>query len=466
MGKRVPMWQVLICIVFALGVICYSIFFTTSKYTSPEYDGYSEAHMPMILAAVVVSIFGALNGWKWSVMEKGMIQGISRSMQANLILLTVGILVSTWKAAGIIPSIIYYGLNIISPGFFLVTACLLCSIISLVIGSSYTTAGTIGVAMVGIAIGLGINPALAAGAVVAGAYTGDKMSPMSDTTNMAPAVSGSNVFEHIRHMVYTVTPSYIIALVLYFILGRSAAPDGAVQMEMKDTLQNAIQEEFTVSPFLMLPIVFLLIAVILKVPALPAMFGGVVMECVNNIDIPDDGILQLHEFMLELTANDVYKLESLENMIISLEDNLLMDKSPSGDGIRDIIKVRKDLLKVKRYYEQMEFLTDEIAAIDPAFGFIDKKFDRLLEFVLHLQEYIEQVREAYQSQIDIEQNNIMKVFTVVTSIFLPLTLIAGWYGMNLRMPEFKWAWGYPFVIGMSLAVIAALVIIFKKKKWF
>lgn len=191
-----------------------------------------------------------------------------------------------------------------------------------------------------------------------------------------------------------------------------------------------------------------------------------VMECVNNIDIPDDGILQLHEFMLELTANDVYKLESLENMIISLEDNLLMDKSPSGDGIRDIIKVRKDLLKVKRYYEQMEFLTDEIAAIDPAFGFIDKKFDRLLEFVLHLQEYIEQVREAYQSQIDIEQNNIMKVFTVVTSIFLPLTLIAGWYGMNLKMPEFSWTWGYPFVIGISLAVIAALIVIFKKKKWF
>lgn len=191
-----------------------------------------------------------------------------------------------------------------------------------------------------------------------------------------------------------------------------------------------------------------------------------VRENAENIDIPEDGILQLHEFLLELTANDVYKLESLENMIISLEDNLLMDKTPSKDGIRDIIKVRKDLLKVKRYYEQMEFLTDEIAAIDPAFGFIDKKFDRLLEFVLHLQEYIEQVREAYQSQIDIEQNNIMKVFTVVTSIFLPLTLIAGWYGMNLQMPEFRWTWGYPFVIGISLAVVAALIVIFKKKKWF
>lgn len=233
--------------------------------------------MPMILAAAVVAIVGVLNGWKWSVIEKGMIQGINRSMQANLILLTVGILVATWKAGGIIPSIIYYGLNIISPGFFLVTACLLCSLISLVIGSSYTTAGTIGVAMIGISIGLGINPALTAGAVVAGAYTGDKMSPMSDTTNMAPAVSGSNVFEHIRHMVYTVTPAYVIALVLYFILGRSAAPDGAVQMEMKDVLQDAIQNEFTVSPWLMLPIVFLLAAVALKVPALPAIFGGVIM---------------------------------------------------------------------------------------------------------------------------------------------------------------------------------------------
>ncbi len=189
-------------------------------------------------------------------------------------------------------------------------------------------------------------------------------------------------------------------------------------------------------------------------------------ESAGNIDVPEDGILQLHEFLLELTANDVYKLESLENMIISLEDNLLMDKTPSKDGIRDIIKVRKDLLKVKRYYEQMEFLTDEIAAIDPTFSFIDKKFDRLLDFVLHLQEYIEQVREAYQSQIDIEQNNIMKVFTVVTSIFMPLTLIAGWYGMNLQMPEFGWSWGYPFVIAVSLTVVIALIILFKKKKWF
>ncbi|MGC2871987.1 CorA family divalent cation transporter [Ihubacter sp. mB4P-1] len=191
-----------------------------------------------------------------------------------------------------------------------------------------------------------------------------------------------------------------------------------------------------------------------------------VAESFRNVDIEEDGILQLHEFFLELTANDVYKLESLENMIISLEDNLLMEKSPSKNGIKDIIKVRKDLLKVKRYYEQMEFLSDEISAVDPSFAFIDKKFDRLLEFVLHLQEYIEAVREAYQSQIDIEQNNLMKIFTVVTSIFLPLTLIAGWYGMNLRLPEYTWAWGYPFVASLSIGLVVVLLIVFKKKKWF
>lgn len=186
----------------------------------------------------------------------------------------------------------------------------------------------------------------------------------------------------------------------------------------------------------------------------------------RDVDVEGDGVLQLHEFLLELTASDVYKLESLENLIISLEDNLLMEKSPSKTGIKDIIKVRKDLLKVKRYYEQMEFLTDELRAVDPSFAFIDKKFDRLLEFVLHLQEYIESVREAYQAQIDIEQNNLMKVFTVVTSIFLPLTLIAGWYGMNLNLPEYSWAYGYPFVAGLSAGLVAVLLVVFKKKKWF
>ena len=179
-----------------------------------------------------------------------------------------------------------------------------------------------------------------------------------------------------------------------------------------------------------------------------------------------DGLLQFHQFLLELTASDIYRLETLENMIIALEDRLFLDASPSDSSIKDIIKVRKDLLKAKRYYEQMEFLSDEMSAVDPAFAFIDKKFDRLMEFVLHLQSYIESVRDAYQAQIDIEQNQIMKFFTVVTTIFTPLTLITGWYGMNFSMPEYNWIHGYGYVTGLSLTVVLLLILLFHKKKWF
>ena len=114
----------------------------------------------------------------------------------------------------------------------------------------------------------------------------------------------------------------------------------------------------------------------------------------------------------------------------------------------------------------MEFLSDELAELDNRFSFVEKKFNRLLEFALHLQEYVEQVREAYQSQLDIEQNSIMKFFTVVTTIFLPLTLITGWYGMNMLIPEFQWKYGYLYVICLSFVVVLIMIGIFKKKKWF
>lgn len=190
-----------------------------------------------------------------------------------------------------------------------------------------------------------------------------------------------------------------------------------------------------------------------------------IKECANRIDVEGNGILQLHEFFLELTATDLSKLETLENLIILLERNLLTSKKHSKNGLKDIVKVKKDLLIIKRYYEEMGFLFDELAAVNPSFSFMGKRFDRLLSFLIHLQGYLEQVLDAYQSQIDLEHNEIMKFFTVITSIFLPLTLITGWYGMNLRMPEFHWPYGYPFVISITLLVISFLVYLFRKKKW-
>ncbi|GAB1476412.1 hypothetical protein MASR2M70_12460 [Bacillota bacterium] len=280
MGRIIPFWQTLLVVVLALGVIAYSIFFS-----------YGESHMPLLMAAVIATIAGALNGWKWSYMEAGMISAISRSLQACLILLSVGILIATWKAGGIIPSMIYYGLNILNPSIFLFTACILCMIVSLCLGSSYTTAGTIGVAMIGVSIGLGVDPAMTAGAVVAGSYFGDKMSPLSDTTNLAPAVAGSNLFEHIRHMVYTVTPSILIALVAYIILGRNAAAEN-ISVTESDLLQAEILNEFVVSPLLLIPVLILIAIVILKIPALLGIFIGIFvgifcMAAVQGIPVVD-----------------------------------------------------------------------------------------------------------------------------------------------------------------------------------
>ena len=186
----------------------------------------------------------------------------------------------------------------------------------------------------------------------------------------------------------------------------------------------------------------------------------------SPIDDDIDGILQLHQFLLEMTSSDIYRLQSLENMIVSLEDLLFLDTTPSANGFKDITKDRKDVLKMKRYYEQMELLTDEMAGVDPSFGFISHKFTKLLGLVQSLQSYVESVRSAYQSQIDIEQNNIMKLFTVITTIFTPLTLLTSWYGMNLNLPEYDWPWSYPMVIVLSLVISVGLLVVFRKKGWF
>ena len=201
-------------------------------------------------------------------------------MQAMLILLMVGLLISSWLGSGVIPAMIYYGLAILKPGIFLIAACLICSIVSLATGSSWGTAGTMGIALIGIGQGLGISPAIAAGAIVSGAYFGDKMSPLSDTTNLAPAVAGATLFEHIRHMVWTVTPSLIIALIIYAILGATGTGGSAVDMDLPNAIRLGLTESFNINPLLLLPPVVVIVIVALRLPAVPGLIGGVLLGCI------------------------------------------------------------------------------------------------------------------------------------------------------------------------------------------
>ncbi len=181
----------------------------------------------------------------------------------------------------------------------------------------------------------------------------------------------------------------------------------------------------------------------------------------------------LYQFFVELIKNDMDYLEKLEEEITLSEDDLL--ERTSGECTEKIVEYRKKLLKLKRYYEQLNtifegfnenennLLSDDYLRI---YKILDNRVDRLFSTVLNLRDYVTQMREAYQAKIDIEQNNLMRVFTVITSIFMPLSLIAGWYGMNLRMPEFAWKYGYLAVIILSVAVCITCLIYFKKKKWF
>jgi len=223
----------------------------------------------LIAAAAVSGILALRLGYTYKEMEEGIVHSISKGMPAMMVVIVVGMLIGTWMACGAIPMMIFYGLKIISPSFYLVTACVVCSIISVVTGTSYGTAGTVGVAFIGIAQGLGIPLPQAAGAIVAGSYFGDKLSPFSDTTNLAPIAAGSNLFDHIKHMLWTTTPAWLIGLVIYYFLGRGA--QGSVESEQMTLIIQIIPETFRFSVFLLIPPAITLYAALSKKPTIPGM---------------------------------------------------------------------------------------------------------------------------------------------------------------------------------------------------
>ncbi|MEM9102602.1 MAG: Na+/H+ antiporter NhaC [Pseudomonadota bacterium] len=249
-----------------------------SVYLFSDNSSYGANQIALILAALIAVIIGIKNGMQWIDMEEGFAKGISMALGAILILLSVGALIGTWILAGIVPTMIYYGLQLLDPNWFYAAACIICALIALSIGSSWTTAGTVGVGLIGTAAGLGVSLEITAGAVVSGAYFGDKMSPLSDTTNLAPAVTGTDLFSHIRHMMWTTVPSLIVAIIFFAILGATEEIDLA-SSTLQRTL-NDLEASFTISWVLLIPLVVVLFLAIRKFPAFPtiiigALLGGV-----------------------------------------------------------------------------------------------------------------------------------------------------------------------------------------------
>lgn len=234
----------------------------------------ADNQVALVLATTVASLLAVIVLRRpWSDLEQGLLKSIGMAMQAALILMVCGMLIAAWIEAGVVPLLIVYGLKLISPGAFLVTACLVCCVVSLACGSSWTTAGTVGVALMAIGHTLGLEPGYVAGAVVSGSYFGDKMSPVSDTTNLAPAMAGSTLIEHIRHMIWTVTPALAIALALYAVLGGSHSGGGDALARVQAVI-DTLESRFTLSPLLFIPPVIVLGLIVARMPALPALVAG------------------------------------------------------------------------------------------------------------------------------------------------------------------------------------------------
>ena len=259
----------------AIPLIVLIVLLSASVYLFADNSSYGPNQIALFMATAVAVVIGLKNGYRWSVMEKAMVKGISLSLGAVLILLSVGALIGTWMLSGTVPTLIYYGLQILSPSWFYAASCLLCGIVAMSIGSSWTTAATIGVALIGVAGGLGLSPAITAGAIVSGAYFGDKLSPLSETTNLAPAVAGADLFDHIRHMLWTTIPSFVLALLLFTIIGFNS--DVSSDLMRIDQISNVLQENFSISFVSLVPLFVLLAMAIKKVPAFPTVFIGALL---------------------------------------------------------------------------------------------------------------------------------------------------------------------------------------------
>jgi NhaC family Na+:H+ antiporter len=251
---------------------------STSVYLFGSDSNGGGSQVALLMAAMIAAVVALKNGYRWPAIQEAIVHGISTAMGAILILLAVGALIGTWMLAGTVPTMISYGVKILSPSYFYIATCLICTIASISIGSSWTVAGTLGVGLIGVSQALNLPVEITAGAVVSGAYFGDKMSPLSDTTNLAPAVAGSELFTHIRHMAWTTIPSYTIALIIFLFIGLSAdiSPDKALSLGSLDHLE----ESFNISVWTLLPLLAVFTLAVKKFPAFPtilfgALFGGV-----------------------------------------------------------------------------------------------------------------------------------------------------------------------------------------------
>lgn len=330
MSKKISLYKAIIPLIFLIGFLSLNVYF----FGDDTLSGANQ--IALLLAASIAAFIAFLSGFSWDKILKGILSNISAAMPAMLILLLIGALAGTWLISGVVPTMIYYGLEILNPKIFLFATVIISAMVSLATGSSWSTVATIGVALLGIGKALGFSDGIIAGAIISGAYFGDKVSPLSDTTNLAPAMAGTDLFTHIRYMMVTTIPSLIITLIIFLIVGfNTNLPE--YQSNINDVL-TALDSKFNINIILFLVPIILIIIIIKKVPPLPALLVGALLGVVFAIIFQPQIINQISGIYDNyFSSSYITSLKAMYGNISINTNNEIVNKLLSTDGMAGML---------------------------------------------------------------------------------------------------------------------------------
>ena len=327
--KPVSLSIALLPILFLITLLSLNVFY----YGDDALSGANQ--MTLLLSGAFCSFLAIIRGTPWHNIIEGIRNSISDTLPALLILLLIGALAGTWLISGIVPAMIYYGLQIVNPTYFLIAACLVSAIISLVTGSSWSTIATIGVALLGIGKAIGMSEAMVAGAIISGAYFGDKMSPLSDTTNLAPAMAGVDLFTHIRYMSYTTIPSICITLIIFLFLGLNL--DTQTSADDISIIQNAINSKFNISIWLFSVPAIVIGLIIKKIPAIPALFIGTILGGIAAIIFQTEIITELGRSNNYFQNSFTVLMDAMARDVSIVTENSMINELLSTGGMNGML---------------------------------------------------------------------------------------------------------------------------------
>lgn len=327
--KPISLSIALLPIIFLITLLSLNVYY----YGDDALSGANQ--MTLLLSGAFCSFLAIIRGTPWHNIIEGIRKSISDTLPALLILLLIGALAGTWLISGIVPAMIYYGLQIVNPTYFLIAACIVSAVISLVTGSSWSTIATIGVALLGIGKAIGMSESMIAGAIISGAYFGDKMSPLSDTTNLAPAMAGVDLFTHIRYMTYTTIPSICITLIIFLFLGFNS--DTQASANDISVIQNAINSKFNISIWLFSVPATVIGLIIKKIPAIPALFIGTVLGGIAAIIFQIEIITELGNSNNYFQNSFTVLMDAMARDVNIITENSMINELLSTGGMNGML---------------------------------------------------------------------------------------------------------------------------------